>query len=150
MRLLASVAAVLFLLTACRADPEALRKALTEADRVFARETQIRGLEGWVDAFADSALSLRPNRPLVRGKQMIRELMTRAFADTTFAFTWEPAMAEVSGSGDLGYTVGLYQRSQMGAGGRTVVSTGKYVSIWRRERGAWKVILDTGVPDPPK
>ena len=50
----------------------------------------------------------------------------------------------------LGYTVGLYQRSQMGAGGRTVVSTGKYVSIWRRERGAWKVILDTGVPDPPK
>src|SRR5437867_11894919 len=121
-----------------------------EADRVFARETQIGGLEGWMNAFADSALSVRPNRPLARGREVIREGMARTFADTTFALTWEPTLAEVSGSGDLGYTVGLYQRSHVGADGKTVVGTGKYISIWRRERGAWKVILDTSVPDPPR
>jgi ketosteroid isomerase-like protein len=151
MRSFNSVARILFLFTACRADPEVLRKSLLEADRAFARETQIRRLEGWMGAFADSALPIRPNQPLVRGKELIRERMGPAFADTTFALTWEPALAEISGSGDLGYTVGLYQRSQSGVDGKTVVSTGKYISIWRRQgNGGWKVVLDTGVPDPPK
>jgi hypothetical protein len=63
--------------------------------------------------------------------------------------TWEPAFADVSSSGDLGYTWGRYTylvpRKPKGLGMR--VKQGTYVTIWRRESGAWKVVLDGGSPD---
>jgi ketosteroid isomerase-like protein len=77
------------------------------------------------------------------------EFMASAFADTSYSLNWEPARAELSASGDLGFTIGRYQSRRMDADGQPIVRTGTYLSIWRREEsGAWKVVVDTGVPDP--
>jgi ketosteroid isomerase-like protein len=132
---------------ACRLDPDALRNALLDADRDFARESQIRRLDAWVDVFADSALLVRPNAALNKGKATVRESMRPAFADTSFSLNWEPVLAEASRSGDLGYTVGLSQSRRVGPDGKAVIGTGKYVTIWKKEDGAWKAVLDIGVSD---
>lgn len=139
---------IAFISTACGPDLETTRNALMAADRDFARESQVRRLDAWLDMFADSALLVRPNAALAKGKATVRESLGAAFADTSFSLNWEPVLAEASRSGDLGYTVGLSQSRRVGPDGNAIVGTGKYVTIWRKEAdGAWKVVLDVGVTD---
>ena len=124
-------------------DPQ----VLLEADRAFARATAERRAEGWVSFFADDGAQLVPGSE-VRGLDAIRELMGPAFADTSFILSWEPTRADIAASGDLGYTIGRYKSHRLGPDGLPVERTGTYVSMWRRGTdGAWKVVLDTGVPD---
>ena len=73
--------------------------------------------------------------------------MLPVYADTTFSITWDPNYAEVAASGDMGYTVGRYERTSR-AEGETVVNAGTYLTVWRRqEDGSWKVKADIGNPD---
>lgn len=67
----------------------------------------------------------------------------------TATLTWKPSQAEASLAGDLGYTWGRYEYRDQKAGGKLVVETGTYVTIWRRQAdSSWKVVLDGGTPDP--
>jgi ketosteroid isomerase-like protein len=48
--------------------------------------------------------------------------------------------------GALGVTTGSYVRTTTDAGKQT---TGHYISVWKKlADGTWRVIFDTGVPDP--
>jgi len=65
--------------------------------------------------------------------------------------TWTPAHAEMSASGDLGYTYGNYVFTSKNKEGKFAANYGKYTSIWRRQKdGQWKVVVDMGnsSPDP--
>ncbi|HXV61305.1 MAG TPA: nuclear transport factor 2 family protein, partial [Vicinamibacteria bacterium] len=135
---------------ACRAAPvdlEAVKGELMEADRAFARETAARGVEGWVEAFAEDGKMFGPG-PIIQGHDAIREAMAGIGKDGN-TLEWEPVFAEAGPSGDFGYTHGTYRRQRIDADGNPVTETGKYVSIWRRdESGKFRVVLDTGAPDP--
>ena len=78
----------------------------------------------------------------------MRAAMAPAFADTTFRLTWQPTMAFASAAGDLGYTLGTWQSTHYNEAGKGQVTTGKYVTIWRKQAdGSWKVVFDGGNPD---
>lgn len=55
---------------------------------------------------------------------------------------WAPRWAEVSGDGDLGVTTGPWEYATPGGG---APSYGDFVTVWKRERGAWCVAVDLGV-----
>ncbi len=58
---------------------------------------------------------------------------------------WQPQMAEVAKSGDMGWTWGTYQVVAEGK----QISNGKYVNIWIRQAdGKWKVRVDMGNQEP--
>jgi ketosteroid isomerase-like protein len=59
--------------------------------------------------------------------------------------TWKPTKGEVLGHGDLGYTVGTWERRTAAAGGPAAVTRGDYLTVWRKQAdGAWRVSFDTG------
>jgi ketosteroid isomerase-like protein len=65
---------------------------------------------------------------------------------------WEPAVADVSDAGDLGYTTGPWWYSAEGAGVEPNVF-GEYVSVWKRSpEGPWRVAIDVGTShdSPPE
>ena len=65
--------------------------------------------------------------------------------------TWTPVKAEMSASGDLGYTYGNYVYTAKNKEGKLVANYGKYTSIWKKQKdGQWKVVVDMGnsSPDP--
>ena len=65
-----------------------------------------------------------------------------AFSDSGFTLTWEPLDADMSKSGDRGYTYSLYT-SFIKAD--SSVMRGKYVTIWKKQSdGLWKYVLDGG------
>ena len=65
--------------------------------------------------------------------------------------TWTPVKADMSTSGDLGYTYGNYVYTARNKEGKLVANYGKYTSIWKKQKdGRWKVVVDMGnsSPDP--
>src|SRR5580692_1207863 len=67
------------------------------------------------------------------------------------SLTWTPIKAEMSASGDLGYTYGNYIYTVKNKEGKLVANYGKYTSIWKKQKGGqWKVAVDMGnsSPDP--
>ncbi len=78
---------------------------------------------------------------LLLGKRVIAEVF-ESFSDTGFTLTWEPLYADISKSGDLGYTYGLYTSYTKAD---SSVARGKYVTIWRKQTDrSWKYALDGG------
>jgi mannose-6-phosphate isomerase-like protein (cupin superfamily) len=56
------------------------------------------------------------------------------FAAPGFSLQWTATKAEISGSGDVGYTAGTYQIGP---------EKGKYITVWKKQAdGSWKVTED--------
>ena len=123
--------------------------AIRNADLAFAKATAERGVDGWVSWFADSGVMMIPGRNVV-GRSAIRLLMAPELGDTTVALTWKPVSVEVSPGGNMGYTIGRWDRTpRAGAPAGAAVRHGGYVTIWRKQGdGTWKVALDAGTSDP--
>ncbi|MFZ2052558.1 MAG: nuclear transport factor 2 family protein [Candidatus Aminicenantales bacterium] len=118
-------------------------QTLIEAERAFSHLSEDKGIrEAFLFYLADDSVVFLP-RP-VPGRKAYEE----APADSPTLLTWEPAYAEVSPAGDLGYTTGPYQaknRSNAAAPPRF----GHYVSLWQKQpTGLWKVVLDIGIRHP--
>jgi len=53
--------------------------------------------------------------------------------------------ADISASGDLGYTWGKYEFCAKGADGAEKVEHGKYMTVWKKQAdGSRKVAVDMG------
>ncbi len=118
-------------------------QTLIEAERAFSRLSEEKGIrEAFLFYLADDSVVFLP-RP-VPGRKAYEE----APADSPTLLTWEPAYAEVSPAGDLGYTTGPYQaRDRNNAA--TPPRFGHYVSLWQKQpTGLWKVVLDIGIRHP--
>jgi ketosteroid isomerase-like protein len=128
--------------------PAANRDALLAADRAFDRATAEKKIDGFSSFLADNVSTLRADQPVLRGKGAIQQEWKPLLENQSISLRWQPISAEISKSGDLGYTVGSYTITRTGEEGSAIVGTGKYLTVWRlHEDGSWKVGFDTGVPD---
>ena len=86
---------------------------------------------------------LRDNSLPIKGIEAIE----KAFNSSSSAqsqLTWEPAYADLSKSGDLGYTYGFY-KYEATVQDSTIIQEGAYVTIWKKnDSGEWKWVLDSG------
>lgn len=87
--------------------------------------------------------------PAIVGAANIREAMGPMMNAPGFKVTWKASRADVSASGDLGYTAGAYALTATNAAGIAATETGKYLTTWKKIDGAWKVIEDAGNSDAP-
>ena len=126
-----------------------LVQQIEQADRDFSADVSREGTEAWVRWFAPDGRQIVPGKQRV-GRDAIREEMKDAFSDPTRKLVWWPDHGAVASSGDVGWTTGRYEVRKTGADGAiTVLSTGRYLTVWRRQPdGTWKVEADIGNPDP--
>ncbi len=81
---------------------------------------------------------LRPGHLPLVGAEAIDFLSQ--LSDTAYTLTWQPMKAEISKSGELGFTYGVYELNI-----KDSVYKGTYVSIWKKQNdGSWKFVLDSG------
>ena len=133
-----------------RAKPDP--RVLMQADRAFARATAERRLEGFRSFLAEEVVTIRPDSPVIKGKDGLTARWAQLLTDPAMSIRWEPLDAVISDAGDMGFTVGSYEVTRSTGPDPQLAGSGKYVTVWRREtRGAWKVVFDSGVQDtPPK
>jgi len=117
---------------------------LMEVDREFSRLSIEKGAhEAFLGYIEDSCVLLRPNRYPVIGRKKIEEMYSQP--DKSFTLSWEPLYCDISESGELGYTYGIYTVNMDSPEGDLVKKEGTYVTIWKKDiNGNWKFVLDTG------
>lgn len=115
--------------------------ALLARDRKFSEDSARLGAS---KAFADyAATAVRLYR---EGKFPLlgKDLAPAVLPGVSEVWTWEPAAGDVSITDDLGYTYGSYRLSASAK----VIEAGNYFRIWKKEKGAWKVLFDLTNPIP--
>ena len=134
------------------AAPKASVETLKQLEGEFMKAAAEKGVAGYMAYYADEAVELPNNNPIIRGKVNIAPGMS--FLDNKEnQLLWTPVGGEVSNSGDLGYTYGNFEFHSKDKEGKQRIQYGKYTSIWKMQKdGSWKVVLDMGnaSPEPKK
>src|SRR5882672_3647167 len=108
------------------------RETLMRLDREWA--ASVKDMDKFMSYYAPDATIYPPGMPLATGPGKIREVLTEMSSAPGFALEFGPAKAEVSTSGDIGYTSGSYQATMYGS-----TEKGKYISVWKKQSdGNWK------------
>ncbi|MEO8348727.1 MAG: DUF4440 domain-containing protein [Acidobacteriota bacterium] len=129
-------------------DLEATKRAIRIADLEMAKAVSDRNLEKFNALVADDAVFF--GRDVSRGREAVAKAWLALFTDPSMFLKWQPTEVHVSASGDLGYSIGTYERMSKDPTGRPTSATGTYVSIWRRQAdGKWRAVLDIGTPGTP-
>lgn len=120
---------------------------LFELEARFARDVAARGGPGFAAWFADDGVALGNGKAPLVGKVAIEKSAT--WTPQQYQLTWTPTDGMMGPSGDMGYTWGHYEGHSKDANGNPVTASGRYMTVWRREKdGSWKVVLDAGSDEP--
>jgi ketosteroid isomerase-like protein len=130
-------------------DLEAGKRAIRIADLELSKAVADRSLQTFVSLVDEDAVFF--GKGVARGKNAVSKAWLPFFTDRSLFLKWHPTQVEISSSGDLGYSIGDYERIGKDASGNPATVIGNYVSIWRKQRdGRWKIVLDIGTPGTPK
>lgn len=131
-------------------DPEAAKEAIRKADLALGQALAERNREAFRALLAEDVVSFPGSTP-ARGPDAFLKNWEPLFADPKRSLTWRPEEVHVSASGDLGYSIGSYERAGPDPDGKFFRGTGTYVSIWKKQpNGSWKLAVDIGTPPAPK
>jgi ketosteroid isomerase-like protein len=130
------------------ASPKATAEMLKQLEGEFMKAAAEKGSQGYMSYYADDSVEVPNGAPLIQGKAEIAKGMG-FLDDKNNHLLWTPVGADISASGDLGYTYGTFEFHAKDKEGKPVVQYGKYTSIWKlQEDGSWKVVLDMGNASP--
>lgn len=118
-------------------------KMLIKLDDDWSAAAVARDVDRVASFYAEDAIAYPPSEPAAVGRSAAKKVWATYFADPTFLISWKTLHAEVSKSGELGYTSGNYEASYKGSDGKPVAEKGKYLCTWKlQEDGTWKAIHD--------
>lgn len=115
--------------------------SLTAAEAAFADHSAALGERHAYRAHGTTALR-RYREGVEPAASLATALASGAVSDQRIA--WTPERIEAASSGDFGYAMGRYSDAAA-----PDVTRGHYLRVWRREDGAWRIVLDV-VNELPK
>lgn len=122
------------------------RETLLKLDSEWSQST--KDVDKFITYYAADASTYPPGMPVVTGTESIKKMYAEMSSAPGFSLQWTAMKADVGASGDIGYTTGTYESTMNGASEK-----GKYVTIWKKENGQWKVAADIfnsdAAPSPP-
>lgn len=139
---------ILFLFTSCQTDRQDLRNEIMQVDRAFNHMAQTESVAAAFERYSADSVILFRNAitPIVGKGDLIVSFMN---FPPEASLVWEPYLADVAASGDLGYTLGSYVLTAVDSGGAEKSAEGNYVTIWKRQPdGEWKFVFDAGNEGP--
>ncbi len=119
------------------ADPQtevraAIAAATTQVIDAFRRQDAA----GCASLYTADGATLPPNAEIARGHEAVQAVWQEAFDAGLTGF--EVESLEVESAGDLAYEMGRYRMYA----GDDLADEGKYVLIWKREAGPWRIHRD--------
>ena len=142
------VVAALVVASCARAiDVEQEKAALMAADAEWARATT--SVDAFVSFLAPDGTIAIAGAPGFKGPAAVRAAFEPMMKSPGFGLTWNATRADVSTSGDLGYTAGNYTLKTSTPSGIPLTENGKFQTVWKKIDGAWKVLEDSVTSDAP-
>jgi ketosteroid isomerase-like protein len=119
--------------------------ALKQADQDWAKAAQSKNVDQFMSFIGDDPYACGLDGKWAHGKPAIEAEWKQMLSQPDFKLSWTNESAEVSKSGDMGYTRGSFEGSQ----GNEKFS-GSYATVWKKDKdGKWKVAVDIASATPP-
>lgn len=124
--------------------------AIKAGEAQFNADYKARAVDKIVTGPAD-LIGYVPFTPVQNGPGDAKAMAAEFKADPALSVTLTPDRVEVAKSGDLGYSVGHFERDATNPKTRAVEhGTGGYVTVYRKEAdGSWQPIAYAVSPGPP-
>lgn len=119
------------------ADEQAIRNIKTRWQELIAAK-DAAAIE---QIYADDAVLMPQNEPAVVGREAIGARWARQFTLPDLNFSLQSEQLLVSSSADLAHDRGTYSFAATLPHG-PITDVGKYVIVWRKIDGEWRVIAD--------
>jgi len=130
-----------------RIDLDKEKVALIQVDKDFAAMSAKDGyIEAYYHHLVDDAILLPPGADIKAGRERIYKEDTEL--GLLGLLEWEPEDADVASSGDLGWTWGRWVFTVGDEQGNPQESYGKYLFIWKKIDGQWKVAANIWNDNP--
>ena len=154
-RALTTAALIAVLIPACR--ERNVGGASVDSTAIVAAAAQYR--QGWLNGDTAMALSvisddvqlMLPGAPDVHGQAGARKVFVEEMTQYRI-----PALTvhrqELLLHGDHAIDIGTYEETMVPRKGATIYATGRYIVVWRREAGGWRMwryMLNEFAPAPP-
>lgn len=120
---------------------------LYRLEAAFAADTARGGGRAFASWFAPDAVTLPNGKAPTEGQRAIAR--DAQWDPRIYQLTWKPDGARMGPSGDTGFTWGHFDAHSRDAQGQPVVRSGRYITVWKKIDGAWKVLLDASADDAP-
>lgn len=128
--------AAVLALVACGGDTASTRASLLAADQAFSIQSSKQGFDAAFATVAEDDVVFLPDRgAALKGRAAVEEAIAQVPAGTTFS--WTPQQAEAQA--DMGYSWGVYELNGSNAAGQPTLAYGKYLSVWKKQTGEWKL-----------
>jgi ketosteroid isomerase-like protein len=129
-------------------ERELQRLEIMKRDRAADFDLQLGDPTARSTAFSPDGVVIEAGTGEIEGREAIQtRFEDDIFSRKAFGLTWAPQRAEVSITGDLGYSVGRYRVNSMDSSGAESSVMGSYVTIWRRQADStWLAELSIRVP----
>ncbi len=123
-------------------------ETLRQHEVEFMKAALEHGSAGYMSYYAEDAVELPNGAAPIVGKANIAKGMG-FLDDKNNRLTWAAMGADISSSGDLGYTWGDFEFLGKDKDGIQHVEHGKYITVWKKQAdGNWKVAVDMGNAGP--
>jgi ketosteroid isomerase-like protein len=122
---------------------------LFDLESQFARDTEQGGGAAFAQWFASDAVILSNGKAPVLGQPAIAASANWPAAQ--YHLSWTPEGGRLEPGGNVGFTWGHYEGRSKQVDGTPIVTTGRYMTIWKKQPdGKWKVALEASNNEPPE
>ena len=125
--------------------------AIHAAGKAWSAAAEAKDPETFVSVYTEDAVLMLEDAPDMSGMAALREGITGMMQDPNFALSFAADKVVVARAGDIAYETGTYTMTMSDPEGNPATGNGSYVVVWEKQAdGAWKVVLDAPVSDPPE
>jgi uncharacterized protein (TIGR02246 family) len=129
-----------------RADMSADEQKIRELGQKWDAAVRAKDAVACAGFYASDGAMLNADAPLARGTAAITAAWQRLLSMRNVNLTFASTQLIVSNGGDMAYDVGTYELSFDDDKGM-VRDVGKYVTVWKKVGGEWKVAADISNSD---
>jgi len=120
----------------------ATERAVRAADKAWAEAAASKDVDRMLSFYDKDATFIVTTGTLISGQEELRKLWNRFFTLPGYGLTWQAAKVEVSTSGDLAYSFGSWEQTEV-RDGQPRKTKGTYLAVWKKQAdGSWKVLID--------
>jgi uncharacterized protein (TIGR02246 family) len=126
---------------------QSVRRAIETNTKQFVEAFNKGDAAAVANMYTIDARLLPPNSAMVEGRANIQNFWQGAITAGLKMVSLDPMTVEAQGN--IAVEVGRYTATAPAAGGATTTDKGKYVVVWKRQGGNWKLAVDIFNSDMP-
>ena len=136
--------------SAPKPDLASEEKAIREMDARWLKAVASRDPSAEAAVFAEDGVAYREHIPPVVGPAAYQAYATKFYSDNPKANgMWTTDAIRIADSGDLAIQTGEFHLAALGVKGDRE-DKGRFVTVWRKTSGTWKVAYDIGSTTMPE